>query len=75
MAKHRITLIAGDGIGPEISSAVVKILETAGLDVEWESYAAGAIAVILLLLAAISDVRALKYQLPRVSTSSVKGAG
>ena len=45
MAKHRITLIAGDGIGPEISSAVVKILETAGLDVEWESYAAGAIAL------------------------------
>ena len=36
MAKHRITLIAGDGIGPEISSAVVKILETAGLDVEWD---------------------------------------
>jgi isocitrate dehydrogenase (NAD+) len=45
MAKHRITLIAGDGIGPEISSAVVKILETAGLDAEWESYAAGATAL------------------------------
>jgi isocitrate dehydrogenase (NAD+) len=45
MAAHRITLIAGDGIGPEISSAVVKILETAGLDVEWESYAAGATAL------------------------------
>jgi isocitrate dehydrogenase (NAD+) len=45
MAKHRITLIAGDGIGPEISSAVVKILETAGLDVEWESYPAGASAL------------------------------
>jgi isocitrate dehydrogenase (NAD+) len=45
MAKHRITLIAGDGIGPEISSAVVKILETAGLDVEWESCSAGATAL------------------------------
>src|SRR6185503_17687047 len=45
MATHRITLIAGDGIGPEISSAVVKILETAGLDAEWESYAAGATAL------------------------------
>jgi isocitrate dehydrogenase (NAD+) len=45
MAKHRITLIAGDGVGPEISSAIVKILETAGLDVEWESYAAGVSAL------------------------------
>ncbi len=45
MATHRITLIPGDGIGPEITSAVVKIVETAGLDVEWESHLAGAAAV------------------------------
>ena len=45
MAKHRVTLIPGDGIGPEITSAVVKIVETAGLDVEWESYLAGAAAL------------------------------
>ena len=45
MAKHRITLIPGDGIGPEITSAVVKILETAGLDVEWESHLAGESAI------------------------------
>ena len=36
VAKHRITLIPGDGIGPEVTAAVVRILETAGLDVEWE---------------------------------------
>ena len=40
-----ITLIPGDGIGPEITSAVVKILETAGLDVEWESHLAGESAI------------------------------
>ena len=45
MAKHRITLIPGDGIGPEITSAVVKILETAGLDVEWEPHLAGEAAI------------------------------
>src|SRR5881394_1154729 len=45
MAKHRITLIAGDGIGPEITDAVVKIVETAGLDVEWEPHLAGASAI------------------------------
>jgi len=45
MAKHRITLIPGDGIGPEITSAVVRIVETAGLDVEWEPHLAGASAI------------------------------
>ena len=43
--KHTITLIPGDGIGPEVAGAVVKILETAGLDVEWESYLAGVLAL------------------------------
>src|SRR5207342_1811348 len=45
MARHRITLIPGDGIGPEVTSAVVRILETAGLDVEWEPHLAGAAAL------------------------------
>jgi isocitrate dehydrogenase (NAD+) len=45
MARHRITLIPGDGIGPEITSAVVRILETAGLDVEWDPHLAGAAAL------------------------------
>jgi isocitrate dehydrogenase (NAD+) len=38
-------LIPGDGIGPEVSGAVVKILEAAGLDVEWESFPAGVLAI------------------------------
>jgi isocitrate dehydrogenase (NAD+) len=38
---HAITLIPGDGIGPEVTSAVVKILEAAGLQAEWESHLAG----------------------------------
>jgi isocitrate dehydrogenase (NAD+) len=45
LARHRITLIPGDGIGPEITAAVVMILETAGLDVEWEPHVAGAVAL------------------------------
>ena len=43
--KHTITLIPGDGIGPEVSGAVVKILDSAGLDVEWESHLAGVLAL------------------------------
>jgi isocitrate dehydrogenase (NAD+) len=39
---YKITLIPGDGIGPEVTSAAVRILEATGLKFEWESYEAGA---------------------------------
>ena len=39
---HRITLIPGDGIGPEVTQATVRVLEATGLKFEWESFAAGA---------------------------------
>src|SRR5580693_2923494 len=39
---HRITLIPGDGIGPEVTNATVRILEATGLKFEWETYMAGA---------------------------------
>ena len=38
---HRITLIPGDGIGPEVASAVVRIIEASGVQIEWEEYIAG----------------------------------
>jgi isocitrate dehydrogenase (NAD+) len=43
--KRTITLIPGDGIGPEVTAAVVKILEAAGFEAEWESHAAGVVAL------------------------------
>src|SRR6201993_1438099 len=39
---HRITLIPGDGIGPEVTKATVRILEATGVKFEWETFAAGA---------------------------------
>jgi len=39
--KHRITLIPGDGIGPEVAAAVVKIIEASGVEIEWEEHIAG----------------------------------
>ena len=39
-----ITLIPGDGIGPEVTEAVVRVLAAAGLDIEWERYDAGVTA-------------------------------
>ena len=41
---HTITLIPGDGIGPEVSEAVVRIFKVAGLDIDWERHDAGVIA-------------------------------
>lgn len=39
---RRITLINGDGIGPEISDAVVKIIEASGVKIDWDIQTAGA---------------------------------
>src|SRR5580692_5035870 len=39
---HRITLIPGDGIGPEVVKATVRILEATGVKFEWETFMAGA---------------------------------
>ncbi len=39
---YTVTLIPGDGIGPEVVQATVRILETTGVKFEWESFAAGA---------------------------------
>jgi len=39
--KHRITLIPGDGIGPEVAAAVVRIIEASGVEIEWEEHIAG----------------------------------
>jgi isocitrate dehydrogenase (NAD+) len=39
--RHRITLIPGDGIGPEVAAAVLRIIEAAGVDIEWETHVAG----------------------------------
>ena len=38
---HNITLINGDGIGPEISEAVVKILKASGVEINWDIQTAG----------------------------------
>ena len=38
---HEVTLIPGDGIGPEVTKATVRILEATGLKFEWESFMAG----------------------------------
>jgi isocitrate dehydrogenase (NAD+) len=41
---HTITLIPGDGIGPEVTEAVVRILNASGVSIQWESHDAGVVA-------------------------------
>jgi isocitrate dehydrogenase (NAD+) len=43
--KHHVTLIPGDGIGPEVTEAVVRIVEASGVLIDWERHDAGAAAV------------------------------
>ena len=39
---HKITLLPGDGIGPEVTKAVVRVLEATGLKFEWQQFSVGA---------------------------------
>jgi isocitrate dehydrogenase (NAD+) len=39
---HTVTLIPGDGIGPEVSNAVVRVVEATGIAIQWERVEAGA---------------------------------
>jgi isocitrate dehydrogenase (NAD+) len=45
MSKTPVTLIPGDGIGPEVSQAAVRVFDAAGAEIEWEPHVAGAKAV------------------------------
>lgn len=45
MAKHTIVLIPGDGIGPEVTRATKRVVEAAGLSVDWVELPAGAAAI------------------------------
>src|SRR3990172_9472343 len=43
--KHTITLIPGDGIGPEVTNATCALLAATRLQIEWESFSVGAEAL------------------------------
>jgi isocitrate dehydrogenase (NAD+) len=39
MTRHKVTLIPGEGIGPEVAAATRRVLESAGVQIEWEEIA------------------------------------
>ena len=42
MAKRRVTLIPGDGVGPSLVDAALKVLDAAGAEIDWDWQEAGA---------------------------------
>jgi len=42
--SHTITLILGDGIGPEVTEAVLRMFKAAALDIDWDRHDAGVTA-------------------------------
>jgi 3-isopropylmalate dehydrogenase len=41
MARHTITLIPGDGVGPEVSDAARRVIDATGVGIDWEVHDAG----------------------------------
>jgi isocitrate dehydrogenase (NAD+) len=60
-ARHRVTLVPGDGVGPEVADATVHVLEAAGAPIEWEEVVAGERALVTygtaLPSAAVDSIR------------------
>lgn len=45
MSRYTVTLIPGDGIGPEVTAAAVRVLTATGVEFDWQTEVAGASAV------------------------------
>src|SRR5262245_20247146 len=43
--KYKITLIPGDGIGPEVTGATISVLRATGFEADWETFIVGAEAL------------------------------
>jgi isocitrate dehydrogenase (NAD+) len=80
MPKHKVTLLPGEGIGPEVSAAVRRILDAAGVHIEWEVLEARAentdtstVKGAVLNTAAIESVRRNKVALKGPMATAVAG--
>ncbi len=61
---YRVTLIPGDGVGPEVTAAAVRVIEATGVDVRWDCHDAGAGA---------AERRG--HPLPDPAIASIRGTG
>jgi isocitrate dehydrogenase (NAD+) len=77
---HKVTLLPGEGIGPEVSAATKQILEAAGVKIEWEELVARAentdkstIKGAVLNTAAIESVRKNRVALKGPMATAIAG--
>ncbi len=77
---HKVTLLPGEGIGPEVSAATRRILEATGVQIEWEELGAraidtdsGTVKGVVLNTAAIESVRKNKVALKGPMATAVAG--
>ena len=80
MIKHKVTLLPGEGIGPEVSAAVRRILDASGVQIEWEVLEARAentdkatIGAEVLNNSAIESVRRNKVALKGPMATAIAG--
>ena len=73
--RHKVTLLSGEGIGPEVSAATKRILEAAGAQIDWEEIEAraGEGAGQLLNTAAIESVKRNKVALKGPMATAIAG--
>jgi isocitrate dehydrogenase (NAD+) len=75
---HTITLIPGDGIGPEVTAAVLQIIAAAGVSIDWDRHDAGVLALeqsgTPLPAPLLDSIRATKVALKGPVTTPI-GAG
>jgi isocitrate dehydrogenase (NAD+) len=73
--RHKVTLLPGEGIGPEVSAATKRILEAAGAQIDWEEIdaRAGEGAGQLLNTAAIESVKRNRVALKGPMATAVAG--
>src|SRR5262250_1223191 len=78
--KHRITLLPGEGIGPEVSAATQRILDACGVHIEWETLGAraentdkGTTGAEVLNAAAIESVRRNRVALKGPMATAIAG--
>jgi hypothetical protein len=76
---HRVTLIPGDGIGPELAEATTRVLDATGIGFEWESVEAGEAAIAAhgtpLPDAVLESVRRTAPDLGPITTPVAPGSG
>ncbi len=41
MCSHKVTLIPGDGTGPELAEATRRVIDATGVKIDWETAEAG----------------------------------